>query len=173
MIAARRSIAGALRYVLASIALLVAAACTTQVSRMHNRAPAALDDFARRYTAAWCSQQAASVAGFFAEDGSLQINEGAASVGRQQIAAAAQGFMTAFPDLVVQMDRLVTRGDRIEYHWTLTGANTGPGGTGRRVRISGFEAWRFGGDGLIAESKGHYDAGEYQRQLREGAGGPR
>jgi hypothetical protein len=33
-----------------------------------------VQDFARRYTAAWCSQNAASVAAFFSPDGSLIIN---------------------------------------------------------------------------------------------------
>jgi hypothetical protein len=51
------------------------------------------------------------------------------------------------------------------YHWTLSGTNTGPGGTGNPVRISGYEEWRLGGDGLIAESQGHFDAGDYQRQV--------
>ena len=44
--------------------------------------------------------------------------------------------------------------------------NTGPGGTGKSVRIHGYEEWTFGADGLIAESKGHYDEAEYQRQLK-------
>ena len=60
-----------------------------------------LSDFATRYTAAWCSQNAASVASFLAKDGSLTINQGTPSVGRGAITAAAQGFVTAFPDMVV------------------------------------------------------------------------
>lgn len=63
------------------------------------------------------------------------------------------------------MDRLEVNGSRIEYHWTLTGTNTGPGGTGRSIRISGLERWRIGSDGLIEESKGQFDEAEYQRQL--------
>jgi hypothetical protein len=51
------------------------------------------------------------------------------------------------------------------YRWTLTGTNTGPGGTGRPVRISGQEEWTFGADGLIAESRGHFDQADYNRQL--------
>ena len=68
---------------------------------------------------------------------------------------------------------------------------SGPGGTGKRVRISGYELWKIdngaGGsratwtgkpervgeqgcesinDGLIGESKGHFDSAEYERQLR-------
>jgi len=124
-----------------------------------------LNQFANRYTAAWCSQHAASVASFFAVDGSLKINDGAPAIGREAITSSAQGFMTAFPNLVVKMDRLAVNGTRTEYHWTLTGTNTGPGGTGKFVRISGFEEWRFTPDGLIAESIGHFDAAEYQRQL--------
>jgi hypothetical protein len=127
--------------------------------------PAQLHEFATRYTAAWCSQNAPSVAAFFAEGGSLKINDGSPSVGRTAIAAAAQGFMTAFPDLVIRMDRLGAGGERITYHWTLTGTNTGPGGAGNPVRISGYEEWRFDADGLIAESRGHFDEAEYQRQL--------
>jgi len=124
-----------------------------------------LSDFAIRYTAAWCSNSAASVAAHFVEGGSLAINGGEPAIGRAAITAAAQGFMSAFPDLVVKMDRLEVDGSRVEYHWTLTGTNTGPGGTGRSVRISGFEHWRMGADGLIEVSKGQFDEVEYQRQL--------
>jgi hypothetical protein len=131
---------------------------------------ATLDELGRRYTAAWCSQNAASVAAFFSEGGSLQINESAPSVGRTAITASAQGFMTAFPDLVVSMDGVSLDGNRAVYRWTLAGTNRGPGGTGRAVRVSGREEWTFGADGLIAESKGRFDEAEYNRQLREAAG---
>ena len=81
-----------------------------------------LKDFATRYTAAWCSQNAASVA------------------------------------------------EHAVFRWTLTGTNIGPGGTGKAVRISGQEEWTIGADGLIAESKGHFDEADYQRQLNAGVG---
>jgi len=126
---------------------------------------AKLQEFGGKYTAAWCSQDAASVAAFFSEGGSLKINDGAPSVGRVAITDAAQGFMTAFPDMQVFLDDLRLEDDRAIYHWTLTGTNTGPGGTGRAVRISGFEVWQIGTDGLIANSRGHFDSADYQRQL--------
>jgi hypothetical protein len=129
----------------------------------------ALRNFAARYTAAWCSQDPASVAAFFAPTGSLTINGGTPAVGPDDITEAARGFMTAFPDLVVSMDDLVAVGGSIHYKWTLEGTNTGPGGTGNHVRISGYEEWRMGPDGLVAESLGHYDAAEYQRQIEHGA----
>lgn len=127
-----------------------------------------LREFATRYTAAWCSQDPARVASFFAEHGSLRINDGTPSVGRPAITAAARGFMTTFPDMVVRMDDVSQEGDHWIYRWTLTGTNTGPGGSGKAVRISGYEEWSIGAGGLIAESRGHFDETEYQRQLKEG-----
>ena len=128
-----------------------------------------MKEFATRYTAAWCSQNPASVASFFAKDGSLTINNGSPSIGRTAITAAAQGFMTAFPDLDVTMNDVTVNAGRAIYRWTLTGTNTGPGGNGKTVRISGYEEWTIGADDLIAESKGHFDEAEYQRQLKFGA----
>ncbi len=65
-------------------------------------------------------------------------------------------------------DSSTAQADRAVYHWTFIGGNTGPGGTGHRVRFSGYEVWKFGKDGLIAESQGHFDAADYQRQLEGG-----
>ena len=124
-------------------------------------APDQLREFAQRYTEAWCSQDPGRVAACYAPDGSLTINDGAPSVGRAAITEAARSFMVAFPDMAVLMDDLRVEGESVEYHWTLVGTNSGPGGTGHEVRISGFEEWTFGGDGLIAASLGHFDQAEY------------
>ena len=126
---------------------------------------AQLRDFGTRYTAAWCSQDPSRVASFFAERGSLTINGGVPSIGRTAIVAAAEEFMSAFPDLIVTMDGVGVEGGRVVYRWTLTGTYTGPGGTGRAVRVSGYEEWTLGAGGLIAESKGHFDEAEFNRQL--------
>lgn len=131
-------------------------------------APAQLRDFAARYTAAWCSQDPASVAEFYSPGGSLTVNNDAPAVGRSAITEVAQSFMTAFPNMRLVMDEVLVRGDRIEYHWTLIGTNTGPGGAGHRVRISGFELWQIGAEGLITSSHGHFDSPEYHRQLERG-----
>lgn len=130
--------------------------------------PVQLREFAERYTAAWCSQDPARVAGFFAPGGSLTVNDGKPATGRDAITEVAQSFMTDFPDLRVVMDDVLVSGDAVEYHWTLFGTNTGPGGKGHRVRITGFEKWRLADDGLIASSQGHFDGAEYSRQLEEG-----
>jgi predicted ester cyclase len=122
--------------------------------------------FATRYTAAWCSQAPAQVASFFGENGSLTINAAPPSVGRAAITADVRGFMSAFPDLVIHMDSVEAHGSGFVYRWTLTGTSSGPGGTGNRVRISGYEEWTMSADGFISESLGHYDEAEYARQLQ-------
>jgi predicted ester cyclase len=128
-----------------------------------------LTEFANRYAQAWCSQNPEQVAAFFVENGSLSVNNGPPSIGRAAIAKEAQSFMTTFPDMIVTFDKLEPRGDATAFHWTLIGTNNGPGGTGNRVRISGYELWKISDDGLIAESKGHFDAAEYERQLERPA----
>ena len=137
-----------------------------------------LNDFAFRYAEAWCSQDPEKVAAFFAERGSISLNNGPPAVGRAAITREAQGFMTTFPDMVVTMDD-VTQDSELGgrnscdavFHWTLTGTTTGPGGTGKRVRISGYELWKIDNGGLIGESKGHFDSAEYERQLKDGVEG--
>ena len=128
-----------------------------------------LTEFGTRYAAAWSSQNPASLASFYSENGSLSVNGGAASVGRTAVTETARGFMTAFPDMVVKMDHVSQDGSHAIFRWTWTGTNTGPGGTGKSVRLSGYEEWTIGADGLIAESKGHFDEAEYERQLESGA----
>ena len=124
-----------------------------------------LTEFAQRYADAWCSQDPEKVAAFFAERGSISINNGPPAVGRAAIAREAQAFMTTFPDMIVTFDKLEPREGAVAFHWTLIGTNTGPGGTGNKVRISGYELWKIDNDGLIGESKGNFDAAEYARQL--------
>jgi predicted ester cyclase len=129
---------------------------------------AELITFAKRYAEAWCSQKPEKVAAFFAERGSLSVNDRSPAVGRAAIAKEAQAFMTTFPDMIVTMDKVAHDEEGTKFHWTLTGTNTGPGGAGNRVRISGYELWKIDNDGLIGESKGHFDSAEYDRQLTEG-----
>ena len=87
-------------------------ACAQETKEM---TPADLTAFATDYTAAWGSQDPASVAAFFAEDGSLRINDGEPSIGRAEIRATARSFMTALPDMVLVMDSLGRAGDRVTY----------------------------------------------------------
>jgi hypothetical protein len=130
---------------------------------------AQLTDFGTRYAAAWSSQDPAVLAACYSEAGSLKVNGGAAALGRAAVQATARGYMTAFPDMIVRMDSVIEAGAKVIFYWTWTGTNTGPGGTGRAVQLSGYEEWTLGSDGLIAQSLGHFDEAEYQRQLTAAA----
>lgn len=125
-----------------------------------------LTEFAQHYAEAWCSHHPEKVASFFAENGSLRVNDGPIAAGRAAITGIAREFMRDFPDMIVTFDKLEPQGDRTTFHWTLNGTNSGPAGTGKRVRISGYELWQIGDDGLIAQSEGHFDAADYERQLK-------
>ena len=118
-----------------------------------------LNDFAARYAKAWCSQNPESVAAFFAEDALLTVNGGSPTPALE----VARGFMRDFPDMTLTFDKIEPRAERIAFHWTLTGTYAG---TGNHVQISGYELWKINDAGLIAESSGHFDAREYERQVR-------
>ena len=118
-----------------------------------------LNDFAGRYAKAWCSHNPESVAAFFAENASLTVNGGPPT----PVLEVARGFMRDFPDMAITFDKLESRGDRTAFHWTLTGTFSG---TGHYVQISGYELWNIDSVGLIAESSGHFDPAEYERQLK-------
>jgi nuclear transport factor 2 (NTF2) superfamily protein len=118
-----------------------------------------LAKFAERYAEAWSSRDPKKVVAFYAKDASIRVNDGAPT----PIAEVARSFMGDFPDMIVTFDKLEPRGDRIAFHWTLIGTHVA---NGNRVRISGYELWKIDNDGLIAESEGHFDAADYERQLR-------
>lgn len=85
-----------------------------------------------------------------------------------EIEANMRDLRTAFPDLMVKVDRAVAAGDLVSIHWSGTGTNgakaAGFPGTGRRVRFSGMAFVRFR-DGRMAEEWGVYDGLALLRQL--------
>ena len=105
--------------------------------------PTQLTDFATGYAAAWSRQNPESLASFYAVNGSLTVNDGEPSVGRAAITATARSFMTAFPDMVVKMDRMGQEGSHAVFHWTWTGTNSSPGGTGKSVRTAATKSGRL------------------------------
>ena len=122
--------------------------------------------FGQDYTTAWNSMDPEKVVSFYAEDGTLTINHGTPAMGREQLAAAVGAYMEAFPDMHLTMDSLVKGDGTFKYYWTFTGTNTGDGGTGNKVKFSGFEEWTINGDGFVQTSMGSYDAEDYNRQVQ-------
>ena len=127
-------------------------------------------EFGEQYTQAWNSKVPEKMASYYAEDGSLTINNGTPSIGREQLAETARSFMEAFPDMVLTMDSLVADANTYRYHWTFVGTNTGPEGTGNKVDFSGFERWTMNEEGLVQKSIGTFDAEDYENQLKGSQG---
>ena len=130
----------------------------------------AMNEFAERYATAWSSQDPVAFSKLYAEGGSLKVNDSEPAVGRSAVEAKARAFMEAFPDMTVRLVELVDKGESVQFHWHWTGTNTGPGGTGARVDLRGYEEWTFNEEGLIIQSLGHYDEEEYERQLNATTG---
>jgi hypothetical protein len=118
-----------------------------------------LTEFAKSYAKAWCSHDPEAVVAFYTENASISVNNAAPA----PIGEVVRSFMRDFPDMIVTFDKLEPHGDRVAFHWTLIGTHSE---TGNRVRISGYELWQIDSYGLIAESQGHFDAADYERQLK-------
>jgi uncharacterized protein (TIGR02246 family) len=124
------------------------------------------EQLARDYTAAWNTGRPDAVAAFFAEDGGIVINRGTPWEGRAGVAAMAAGFYADVPDLALVCDGIRLAGTHMVYLWTFTGTHSG---TGRPLRITGWEEWDLGPDLKVTASRGWFDGAEWDRQI---AGAP-
>lgn len=79
-----------------------------------------------------------------------------------------QFYRSAFPDIDMIIQETIMEGDKIVWHWTLTGTNTGPMGevpaTGKEVGLSGTSIGRIV-DGKIAEVGDFYNQASLLLQL--------
>ena len=123
---------------------------------------AAARQLAADYTAAWNTGRPEAVAGFFTEDGGIVINRGTPWQGRSGVAEMAAGFYADVPDLALVCDGIRLAGSHMVYLWTFTGTHSG---TGRPLRIAGWEEWDLGDDMKVTASRGWFDAGEWARQV--------
>lgn len=120
---------------------------------------------AAAYTGAWNSGDPQAVAAFFAADGWIVINEGDPWLGREAIAEMAAGFFSDVPDLFLTRDDVRVSGRHVAFLWTFTGTHAG---SGHPMRVSGWEEWDLEPGGLIATSRGWFDADDYERQTASG-----
>jgi hypothetical protein len=97
------------------------------------------------------------------------VNGGAPSVGRAAITETARGFMTAFPDMVVKMDLVRGSGSLATFKGRGPVRTRVLAALARPYGFAWYEEWTIDADGLITDSKGHFNEAEYQRQLTSGA----
>lgn len=121
---------------------------------------------AARYARAWSSHAPEGVAAFFEENGQVSINNGDPVVGRPAIAGMVKAFYDEIPDLVIRVDDIRVAGHNAVFLWTLEGRHNG---SGKRMRLGGWEEWTLSDSMLVSVSLGRYDSAEYDRQVAEGA----
>jgi uncharacterized protein (TIGR02246 family) len=123
--------------------------------------PKAVRAMAAAYTAAWNSGSPEGVAPFYAPDGHIGINRGEPWVGRNGIGEMAAGFFADVPDLKLVCDEVRCAGNHVVYCWTFTGTHAA---TKNPLRVAGWEEWDLNPDLKVVESRGWYDAADYERQ---------
>jgi len=121
-----------------------------------------IEKIAAAYTAAWNSGSADAVAGFYATDGGIVINNGTPWQERAGVADMAKGFFADVPDLTLTCDGLRVAGDHVAYLWTFTGHHAQ---TRNPLTISGWEEWDMDADGKVKASRGWFDSADYARQV--------
>ena len=124
--------------------------------------PKAVFKMAADYTEAWNSKSAEAVASFYAEDGSIVINDGDPWNGRSRVQDMAAGFFTDVPDLKLTCDDVRCAGSHVIFVWTFTGHDAN---TGNPLSIRGWEEWSIGEDLKVMASRGWFDAEDYGRQV--------
>ncbi len=89
-------------------------------------------------------------------------------VGLAEDQAAARGWKSAFPDLVMTADELIAEGDLVTVLWSARGTNTGTGNglpaTGKALTGRGITIWRIV-DGRITEEWSAFDQLSIMQQL--------
>lgn len=88
--------------------------------------------------------------------------------GREGVTDFLQLFLKALPDLRSNIEDIFGTGDRVALRVTLVGTHKGEfqgvAATGKKVRISGTNVYRFE-DGKIAEAWQLYDVAGFLRQI--------
>lgn len=104
------------------------------------------------------TRDAAATAALFAADAVLDdVAAPRRAAGREQIARVYAALLAAFPDLEVQVERMVAEGDTVVAHWTLRGTHRGPllgiPATGRPIAVTGVSIIRFREGAPVADTR--------------------
>ena len=89
--------------------------------------------------------------------------------GRDAMRTAAQGYMTAFPDLHIEVTSQTLDGPRLAQEWTATGTHRGElmgvAPTGRASKVYGATVATFDEEGRIIEGAMYWNALAMMHQL--------
>jgi steroid delta-isomerase-like uncharacterized protein len=133
-----------------------------------------VDEFSRRWAAAWASHQPEQVLELMTEDISCHDSAWPTTMhAHDEVRAFLEAIWTAIPDLtfeVVDGPILHPSAARVCFQWRASGTNAGPlnppgyAATGRRVDFHGFRYQEYRGD-LVCRLWAVFDTGDLARQL--------
>jgi len=96
------------------------------------------------------------------------VSHGSRDIGRADDRETTKGWRQAFPDLRVQIDKILAEGDLVSVRFIAEGTNTASGlglpATGKAIRITGTTILRIV-DGKIVEEWPSFDQLDLLRQL--------
>jgi steroid delta-isomerase-like uncharacterized protein len=115
------------------------------------------------------THDAAATAALFAPDAVLDdVAAPRRASGPAQITRVYEGMLVAFPDLQVQVERMIAEGDTVVAEWTLRGTHQGVllgiPATGRSIAVSGVSIIRFR-DGVPTADSRVWDYAGLLRQI--------
>ena len=98
---------------------------------------------------------------YFHNSFTRRVNSVNLASSKNELTANLQIYFTGFPDIRIQADNMVSKGNQVYMTWTLTGTNTGVYGelqpTGKKVRISGITRFEFDESGKIIHEDVFYN----------------
>ena len=132
-----------------------------------DRSPAEV--FARRWANEGVAQGRVEVFDELVSAVAVDHSGPADAIGVEGFKLRTRPIHAAFTDLRVVVEDVLVDGDKIAWHWTLTGMHTGPfqgvAPTGRRVRMTGMNIQRLE-VGKVVEHWSHADQLGLLRQLQ-------
>ena len=124
----------------------------------------------RWFEEVWNQQKKESIAKMFAADGQAHglASDGGPLRGPQAFETFHHAFLSAFPDLKVEVEDVIAEGDKVAIRWrasgTLRGDGLGVKPTGRSMAITGISMVRVR-DGLIVDGWNNFDVLGMHRQV--------
>lgn len=109
----------------------------------------------------WNKKDLKAIDTYFSESLIRQVNGVNLASNKNELTANLQVYFTGFPDLILELDNMISDGSETYMSWTLTGSNTGVFGdlppTGKRIKISGITRMDFDEEGKIAVEEVYYN----------------
>jgi len=126
-------------------------------------------ELSRKAIEAWNAHDLDAVTDLAADDAILMDSAVGEVRGRDALRENARNFMTAFPDLHLDVANQMAQGNMLCQEWVATGTHEGDlmglEPTHRRVEVHGCVIARYGEDGRMQEMHRYWNPGEMMTQL--------